>query len=89
MNGSEIKSLIQEYEHLFWYTPEAEKENISEELLVENILNYGDIEAVKKLFLVLGKKKTAKIFFNAKGRKKLNYYPEIHNFFTLYFNKYA
>ncbi len=89
MNNSEIKNLIKKYNYLFWYIPENEKENISLELLVEMILNYGDLQAVKELFLVLGIKRTAKIFFGAEGRKKLNYYPEIHNFFSLYFNKHA
>jgi hypothetical protein len=32
---------------------------------------------------------TAKVFYQAEGRKKLNYYPEVYNFFDLYFKKYA
>jgi hypothetical protein len=47
-NSAEIKAFINEYHQLFWYTPEAEKEQISHELLVETILNYGNMEAVKK-----------------------------------------
>ena len=54
MNTPEIKAFIREYQVLFWYTPDEEKENISHELSVETILNYGDMAAVKKLFVVMG-----------------------------------
>ena len=89
MNSPEIKEYIKEYGYLFWYTPEDKKENIKPEILVETILNYGDMDAVKKLFALLGIKETAEIFFNATERKKLNYYPEIYNYFSLFFKKYA
>jgi hypothetical protein len=89
MNSPEIKAFIKENSSLFWYTPEKEKENIGEELLVETILNYGDMEAVKKLFSILSTSTVAKVFFGLQGRKKLNYYPEIYNFFSLYLKKNA
>ena len=89
MNSPEIKAFIKEYEYLFWYIPEDKKESIKHELIVETILNYGNMEAVKKLFDLLSTKETANIFFKATGRKKLNYFPEIYNYFSLYFKKYA
>jgi len=88
-NNPEIKPYINEYRHLFWYTPEDEKENISEEILIETILNYGVMNAVRKLFVVMDVKKVAAIFLGLQGRKILNYYPEIYNFFQLYFKCYA
>ncbi len=88
-NSAEIKALINEHRHLFWYIAELEKELISHELLVETILNYGDMNAVRKLFRIMGINEAAKVFFAATGRKKLNYFPEIHNFFTLVFKQYA
>ena len=88
-NSREIKNYIREYRDLFWYTPKEEKENISHELLVETILNYGDLNAVRKLFTIMGIANVASVFFNTKGRKVLNYYPEIYNFFSLYFKRYA
>ncbi len=81
MNTSEIKELIEEYKTLFWYIPENQKENISNELLIETILNYGDMNAVQKLFPVMGVKNVARIFGGLQGRKVLNYYPEIYNLF--------
>ena len=89
MNSPEIKEFIHKHSNLFWYTPGNKKEDISQELLVETILNYGNMGEVKALIKIMGIKKISQIFFNAKGRKKLNYYPEIYNFFSLYFKRYA
>ena len=89
MNSPEIKAYIHKHRELFWYTPEKEKENISEELLVETILNYGDMDAVKELFKVMGVENASTVFFGMQGRKKLNFYPEIYNFFSLYFKGHA
>ena len=89
MNSPEVKAFIRQHSSLFWYTPEDKKEDISPELLVETILNYGTLDDVRNLFIVFGIKETARVFFDAEGRKKLNYYPEVYNFFSLYFKKYA
>ena len=80
---------IKQHASLFWYTPEAKKEEISDNLLVETILNYGTMEDVKALFDLMGMEKVADVFFSAKGRQKLNYFPQIYNFFTLVFNRYV
>ena len=80
---------IKQHASLFWYTPEDKKEEISDSLLVETILNYGTMEDVKALFDLMGIEKVADVFFSAKGRQKLNYFPQIYNFFTLVFNRYV
>ena len=89
MNTPEIKAFIRENRTLFWYTPEDKKENISLEFLVETILNYGTLNEIRTLIRIMGVQKISQIFFSAKGRKKLNYYPEIYNFFSLVFSRYA
>ena len=92
INTPEIKQFIREHSNLFWYTPEDQKENISEEFLVETILNDGDLPSVKQLIALLGIKKTALIFFdsiNQSDRHKGNYHELTINFFTLYFNRHA
>ena len=89
MNSPEVKQFIHEHSNLFWYIPENKKEDISEDVLIEFTLNYCELNDIKQLIKILGLNRISKIFFNAKGRKKLNYYPEIHNFFSLLFNKYA
>lgn len=90
MNSPEIKALIRKYSHLFWYIPEDKKEEIDHEILVEFILNYGDMDAVKDLFRTLGVKETARVFFNSvnkSSRRKQNYNELTLNFFSLYFSK--
>jgi len=92
MNSPEIIAFIRENSYLFWYTPEDKKEDISPEFLVETILNYGDMVAVKKLFDLIGIKKVAAIFFdsiNKSERRKGNFHELSINYFTLLFNRYA
>jgi hypothetical protein len=89
VNAPEIKAFIRENRTLFWYTPEDKKENISLEFLVETILNYGSLNEIRTLIKIMGVQKISQIFFSAEGRKKLNYYPEIYNFFSLFFSRYA
>lgn len=92
MNSPEIKQFIHQHKHLFWYTPEDKKEDISPELLVETILNYGDKESVLQLFQLLGIKKVAEVFFgsiNLSERRKGNYHELTINYFTLVFKRYA
>ncbi len=92
MNSPEIKAFIRENNHLFWYTPDEKKEEISLEFLVETILNYGDIKALKKMLDLIGIKNTAKIFFNSinlSERRKNNFHELTINYFTLFFKRHA
>ena len=92
MNSPEIKAFIHENSPLFWYTPEDKKEDVSQEFLVETILNYGDIEAVKKMFALLGIKKVAKIYYdtiNVSSRRRNNFHELTANYFELLFKRYA
>jgi hypothetical protein len=52
MNSPEVKAFIRQHSALFWYIPEDKKEDISPDVLVEFILNYGDLGAVKELFSI-------------------------------------
>ena len=77
------------HQKLFWYTPVDRKQDISDSLLVEVILNYGTLDDIRQLMEVLTPEHTAKVFFSATGRQVRNYYPEIQHFFTLVLKKYA
>ena len=87
--SEELQQYISKHKSLFWYTPESKKLNISSDLLVEHILNYGTIADVKELINIMGINAVSNIFYSAKGRMKGNYYPEIYHFFDLVFSKYA
>jgi len=89
MRTQELKDFINEHQALFWYSPGNKSENVSDELLVESALNYGTMDEIRNLFNIIGLQNAAMIFKNMNGRKKLNIYPEIRNYFKLYFNRYA
>lgn len=89
MNSPEIKKFIKENRRLFWYTPEEKKEEISEELLLETILNFGTLESVNKLFELIGIEKAFKVFKVQINNKRNNYFPVVKNFFELYFKRHA
>ena len=74
---------------MFWYSPEDKGETVSDELLVEHILNYGTMADVQELFRVMGLQRVAEVFKGMKGRKVLNFFPEIWNFFNLFFTRHA
>jgi len=82
-----INKIVEEKPYLFWYIDD--KKNLSNEAIVEAILNYGDWQDVKDLFKNLGIKETASIFKKGISGKRSNYRPEIKNYFSLYFKKYV
>ncbi len=83
------EKFIDEHRALFWYTPEKEKRDVSDELLVETILNDGTLDDFRELKRILTPQRLARVFFSAVGRKAGNYYPEIRNFFSLVLKQYA
>ena len=87
--SEELKEYINKHKNLFWYTPESKKPEIGNDLLVENILNYGTIDDIKDLIRIMGINSVSDIFYATKGRMKGNYYPEIYHFFDLVFSRYA
>ena len=90
MNSKEVKKFIRENENLFWYIRKDKLEDISHDVLVEFILNYGSSDAVKKLFTLLGVDDAAEIFYqhNIPG-KRTNYLPLTIHYFNLYFKRHA
>lgn len=88
-NTHEIEAFIIENKNLFWWIPEKDKTNISNNLLVETILNFGNEESVRKLFDLIGIKQVARIFYQQTQRQRINYHPRTINFFRLYFKKHA
>lgn len=83
------EQLIENNKSLFWYTTDAAKQDISDPMLVERILNDGILDDYKDLIATLGGKRVAEVFYSATGRQIDNYYPEIRHFFSLVLQKYA
>jgi len=82
-----IHQFIKKRPYLVWYVKDLNK--LSEESIVEHVLNYGDWDDVQKMIKILGIKKVAEIFWTKSKQKRCNYRPEIKNYFHFYFNKYA
>jgi len=92
MRTLKVKTYIEDRQYLFWYSPFTKSDTVSDELLVEIVLNYGSMEDIKELFMVKPIKEVADIFFNSinkSERRKANYHDIIINYFTLFFNRYA
>jgi hypothetical protein len=87
---TEYQKFIQNHSELFWSVSPSKKATISETLLVETILNYGTLEEVKELFQLLSLQKTASIFYkHTQKDQRHNYFPQVENFFRLYFNRHV
>ncbi|HBM16406.1 MAG TPA: hypothetical protein DD381_08720 [Lentisphaeria bacterium] len=89
MHNAEVLKLIDENSDIFWYINEEDKCNISLEFLIETILNYGNERSVKRLIDNLGIMEVARIFFAQADKPRCNYFPQVKNYFSLYFKRYA
>lgn len=78
---------VRKRKHLFWSTKNYD--GLSNGAIIEGVLNYGDMDDVRALFKLLGIKEVAKIFKEQTNRTRVNYRPEVVNYFRLYFQKYA
>ena len=92
MRTEALKNFIRENGSLFWYTPEDKGEKVTDELLVEVMLNYGTLDQIKQLFELMGLRTVAEIFvysINLSERRRNNYHELTVNYFTMFFNRYA
>ena len=89
MNSPEMKVFIRDHASLFWDIKADKKEDLSMEAVLETVLNYGDLQTVKRFFGLVGVQQAAEMFRNVPERRKNNYLPLVRNFFTLYFARHA
>ena len=67
----------------------SDLDNVSKDLIVESVLNYGDFNDFKELIKIMKIKDVAVVFKKQINKKRCNYRPEVKNYFILYFKKYA
>ena len=85
-----VEEYIEKRKDLFWSIHDSQKKNISESVLVETILNYGTLEDVRELIQLFGLEHIANIFYQAtENRPRKNYFPQVENFFKLYFDRHV
>jgi len=90
--NTDLSTFINNHKSLFWFTPEEKLDQISLAVLIETILNYGTMDDVRELFRLVGIKTVAEIFFESiqkSERRRNNYFPDVENYFTLYFKKHV
>lgn len=83
------EELIQKNKDLFWYIRKDALNEISDDVLVEFIMNYGDMEALKDLIDVLGIEKLRIVYNNVQGRKVGNYKVESLNYLKIIVENYV
>ena len=89
-NPPTIGDFVRKRKYLFWSTKNYD--GLSNEAVVEGILNYGDWDDVQELISLLGMKEVARVFRHKSTPDKFgrqNYRPEIIRYFNLFFNKHA
>jgi len=89
MDQKKWKDFVSQNSIYFWWMPEAAKKNLSQESVVEAILNYGEESNLSQLFEILGAKKIKQIFYKQINQKRVNYRPQVINYFNLYFAKHV
>lgn len=82
-----INEFVKNKPYLFWYIKDPE--NLSDNSIIENVLNYGDFNDFKILIQIMGINKVSDIFMQQLENNRNNFRPEIENYFKLYFTKYA
>lgn len=80
---------IEKNRHLFWYIKDDKIADISNDVLVEFIFNYGSWEDLKELIEIIGYPELKKVYDNTTGRKIGNYFPAAYNYLGLIVKKYA
>ena len=89
MLSDSLYDFISERKHLIWYVKDYRA--LNEEAIVEATLNYGDWNDVQKVIRIMGIERVATIFRKqmVTGRQRGNYYPDVANYFNLYFDRYV
>ena len=87
MNKQLYREIVRNKPYLFWGV--GDKTRLSDEAVVEAVLNFGDFDDVRKLCDILGMENVADIFNRLTGRSRLNFKKPTLNFFRLYFARHV
>lgn len=79
-----VNTIIKNKPYLAWYIKDPEK--LSEDSVLEHILNYGNWDDVQQFMKIKGIDETTKLFNKSITKKRTNYSPAIKSYFSKYFN---
>jgi hypothetical protein len=86
MRRDQLLDLVKSKPYLFWDIKDVGL--LSEESIVEAILNRGDFDDFLKLIELMGIEKVAEIFYKQITRRRKNYSQKTENFFRLFFERH-
>ncbi|HCC67871.1 TPA: hypothetical protein DEP90_01490 [Patescibacteria group bacterium] len=72
---------------IFWDIDKDSLSKVSQEALLERILNYGNFEQLKDI--VKRRKKFKKIYKTIRNKQRCNLRPEVINYIDLFLEKYV
>jgi hypothetical protein len=70
----------------WWWVADTSK--LSDESIIEGVLNYGNFAEKKQLIELTGQDKFKKIFLAMIKKERCNIRPEVKNYWSLYIDKY-
>lgn len=88
--NEELGNFIAARKGLVWYVKDPRA--LSEESVVQAVLNYGNWHDVEELIRIMGMERAAQAFYRDIGvsaRRRGNYYPDVLHYFDLYFKRHA
>lgn len=85
--GQEMKNFIHEHRALWWSMSNDDLDALSLASVVETVLNYGNESVVSELFRIMSIEKVAHIFKEGIRGRRVNYFPEVIEYFKNYFRK--
>jgi len=80
-----VNAIIKNKPYLAWYIKDPDA--LSEESVLEHVLNYGNWDDVQSFVKIKGLDKTAELFNKSLANKRTNYPPAIQSYFSRYFNR--
>lgn len=84
---SAVQDMIRRKPYLAWYV--ADPGELSDESVLEHVLNYGNWDDVQEYIKLKGMAETARLFGATSRKQRVNYRPEIAYYFKLYFKAHV
>lgn len=78
-----IYDIVKKKPYLVWDIKNPEK--LSEESILEHVLNFGNWDDVQLFISIAGLEKTHTLFQHSLKKRRINYTPQIQSYFTRYF----
>ncbi|KKP60628.1 MAG: hypothetical protein UR56_C0021G0008 [Candidatus Roizmanbacteria bacterium GW2011_GWC2_34_23] len=79
-----VNDIIKNKPYLAWYVKDPAR--LSEESVLEHVLNYGNWDDVQQFIKIKSKGKTSELFKKTLSNKRTNYTPAVQSYFSRYFS---